>query len=613
MNKLKRIKSNSENLKKHFPGVYRDFFSKNSIVTSASGSFNFIGDQGSSEGGLNIIQKIPLKSYIGLELIEAGHIEEGEVLFYDSALRKFEQETYFDESNFSDLKKVILAELKKIDSQKGYRINILCEMSTKCGVNSSGSVASSLAAAILLDNKIIKTEEIENFKNLNFQHLKEDKNFNLVFHLARKIHAVMHAGKSAGSGVFGAMAHNNFPIIYFLEKNSDCHFKKQDFENDDRSQNVKFYAYRLQALFGIDENIVWPFDFGLIYTGHAKSSNIASRIKDSVKSSFADIAQGNREIFKDKFASSDIDKISFLEAGDDINDYWHTIMKLSSHISMECLHSLHQLFDGKIDNFTLSTFFKTISRYYNIFQFLNLTNSSMNRVRSAILGKASTIDENLGGGVKALGGGLGGDLLFVIPRGHFTTATINELTEKLNIKLQRNDIGIDYASWIDGTDSKGLEVQQCLEAKKYSEFVSRGSIVLENIEKDKRFTEVISKQELAGRMAGMEILVDNVNGFLYLGGKKIKSDEIPSAVTASMILVKLLDSNTQEIGSRELEVSSYAEDRNIFQSKIVTPLVKAVKKYCKKELNFKLSGKITDFKIKIDFDDLRIGVVRKMI
>jgi len=610
MNTQKRIKCNTESLKKQFTEDYREFFSKSSVIVSASGSFHFVGDQSARNGGMSIIQKLPLKSYVGLEIIEDGQIEEGEVKYFESPFGKIEKEIYFDESNFEILKNLIQFELKRYSVNKGYRINIFCEMPTKCGINSSGSISSSLAAAILLDNNIISVEEIENFKNQSFVQLQKNKNFNLIFNLARKIHATMRSGRSSGSGVFSSMATNLYPIIYFIEKNNSADPRNVN----NNFEEVKYHAFKLQDLLGFEKRFVWPFDFGLIYTGHTKSSSIVSCVKDGVKSFFGEVEEFNKNIFKDKLTKEEISQVFLCEELDcKKNDYWKTIMQLSSYISMECLQGLCRLFSGRIDSFTLTAFFKSLNRYYYIYSFLSLTNVTMNRIRAMILGKATVADEILGGAVKACGSGMGGDLLFVIPRGHFPTTIINEIVEKINKRLQRNDIGIDYASWLDGTESKGLEVHQFLSKKIYSEFVSRGSVILENIEKNKKFIEVISKQELEDRLRELDVLVDLVSGHIYLNGKKMKSDEVPSAITSSKILVKLLDSQNYEISNQDLEESSYAEDRNIFQGKIVTPLVKVIKKYCHKEIDFKLSGKITNFKIKIDLDGLKIGVVRKII
>lgn len=109
---MKRITANSENLKKTFPKVYEDLFSKSSVVVSAPGSFWWTGEYSGSQGGVSILQKIPLRVYVGFE--ENSKQEEifGKLNFFLPSEGRFFQDS-LEEPIRSKLTKFILKNFRR--------------------------------------------------------------------------------------------------------------------------------------------------------------------------------------------------------------------------------------------------------------------------------------------------------------------------------------------------------------------------------------------------------------------------------------------------------------------------------------------------------------------
>lgn len=63
---------NSEKLKASFPSEYRDFFLANPIVISMPLVMTWSGDYSPAFSGLNIKQKLPLRTYVGIDFEPAS-------------------------------------------------------------------------------------------------------------------------------------------------------------------------------------------------------------------------------------------------------------------------------------------------------------------------------------------------------------------------------------------------------------------------------------------------------------------------------------------------------------------------------------------------------------
>lgn len=103
-----------------------------------------------------------------------------------------------------------------------------------------------------------------------------------------------------------------------------------------------------------------------------------------------------------------------------------------------------------------------------------------------------------------------------------------------------------------------------------------------------------------------DIIIDKTNQKIYLGGKKTSTKELHSQSMTGEILLKLLHNECQEINNYNLTRSSYSKNKNNMLGKIILPLKKSVKKYCKKSIKITCTGELHNFIIKKEPDDVNI-------
>lgn len=395
---MERLINNSNNLQKAFLDVYREFFSKSSIITSASGSFFFCGEYLVLFGGLAIKQKLPTNLYIGLEPIEENNFKIVSAKYLDFTKN---WENLNEKHIFEKISQFIKEEFKREKLNYSFNCHILSEIPPGCGLASSGAFGGALAGALLIANEIISQRDIEDFKNLKIENLIKNEKFNKIFRLAWKIESVIHNGKSSGAGPFVSLVWSNYPIIFFSEK------RKINFQSESNdTDKIDFFAFSLDKLLKIEEKINWPIDFGLVYSGNAKSTGITIDEIQNIQQEMKEVASFTKRKFHDQLINYK-EKIFFsnLIFNEKKEDNWENFLYFANEISLECLFFLSKLLQKKYDNSILINFFRSLNRYHNILQFLRVTNPAINRIREHLNYYANQMDPELGGAAKLTGAG----------------------------------------------------------------------------------------------------------------------------------------------------------------------------------------------------------------
>jgi len=193
-----------------FPEIYRDFFSQCTKVASASHSFFWFGDLAGLWGGKTLLQKTPIRFYVGLQPIDKNSFEiEPEFSAYNRATDQFET-TRFDQFLVKRLQKLEL---------KGWRLRFLSEISIGVSLGAVGALSASLAM-------LVKPKA------------KEDE----VFKKAWEISRLLQDNKSSGATAYAALVEGSGPIFF-------------------RSDYPKFSGQLLAT------EPVWPIDIALIFSG----------------------------------------------------------------------------------------------------------------------------------------------------------------------------------------------------------------------------------------------------------------------------------------------------------------------------------------------------------
>lgn len=604
---------NSKSLQAKFPEVYREFFSKCPIVVSAPGDFFWSGEHSILYGGLAIKQHLPLRVYVGLEPSNLPGLTIDEILAFVPSRFSFEPWAT------SAIKKKEVIEFlnqwlknSRWNTKKGFKINAIHEVPTNCALDSSGACSAALTTALFLASNLTSSKIIDRWNQLPVCQLFSDKDFDQIFRTAWKIDYLARSGFATGAPCFIPLAHSPFPIVYFTDK------KTEEISNLDIIDQKKYFGFRIDELVNLGATnhldlgamSEWPIDFGLIYSGDVGHTESTLKSFKEVEWYLNDLFSMWRKILpklnlpEDKILFSKIVKNPRFKI---IEPYVNAL----TTISLETFYGLAWVLSYGSSEQAIRYLLRTINYSHKLLAPLNVSSPILDELCFLVDKYVRDLGDDFGAGCKLTGAGKRGDILFVVNY-HGLRDQIFELISELRKETKEN-IWLDYASWIDGLEEEGVRVEQHLAEGIYSKFISEGSISLKNFTKEGVIqTEITSLEDFEKEKPKIDVLLDAIENNIYIRGEKLTSKEIPSSSTTMEILGILLDNLGKSISNSKLPESSYSQDRNEMQSKIISPLVKIIKAKTKKTLPFKVSGGLTDFKIKLDPSDLDIRILNKI-
>ncbi|MCX6806705.1 MAG: hypothetical protein NT135_01110 [Candidatus Berkelbacteria bacterium] len=617
---------NSRSLQNKFPEVYRQFFSKCPIVVSAPGNFFWSGEYAAMFGGLTIKQNVPLRSYIGLEASNTNKVESGQSIAFIPSKAKFA--SWIVPPGAARKVRTILQKFLLENHQKtGFIYHILLEVPSGCGLASSGAFAAAVALAAYLHCGLIDMPKIKKWSETKLSELTKDSQFNKVFRLAWKIESTYHNQSSSGAAPFAAITGSALPIVYFTEKRTGdlvshpkARFPVNIADDYDLINEIDYRAYRLEELLeleGLKADSInlrgfseWPIDFGLIYSGDTGLTEASIKSLGNIEDSLLESFSGWKKYFS-KIKLKDAKPLFYEIIKQPKELALDPYLKSISVISMEILSGLVSVFTRGSSKVDLQHLFNSINCNQGFLKTLDVSSPLIDEICYSINKQVIELGDELGAGCKLTGAGKKGDILFAVNY-HGLRDQIDNIIDKLCQETKEN-IWLDYASWIDGIEEEGARVEQNLVAKIYSKFISSGSILIKSFNQAGMVQpELMTLEDFEKEKSKIDLLIDKIERDIYVGGKKMTSKEIPSSSATGEILTILLNSMGKSIANYQLPESSYAQDRNEMQSKIISPLVKTIKKYTGKNLPLKITGGLAEFRIKLEPSDLDIRALNKV-
>lgn len=587
-----RVASNSKSLKKRLPAFYKDLFSACPIVVSAPGSFWWTGEYVVIEGSFSLSQKLPIRCFVGLEPINGNEIEIGSLLEFDPEENSFEE--YVQDNSISS-KMITLLKESHPKKMQGFRVHIMSEVPLACGMNSSGALSSALAVAHQLFIGKLTPDKVASWKERKIHELIEDKNsgFDEVFRKAWKFESVFHGDISSGSTAFTSLVNSAYPTVFFgpkisREDNIRGHYWQERYKYADTEP---YSGARLNELFDLPDFPNWPIDFGLVFSGNTRNTaSIVRNISDR-KAEFKELEKNIKELVvkhPSSVAKHLLPEVSL--ANDNKDNFFSIYFDEAKIVSLEILMDFNNLFLKGASRYVLETFFTSLKKNHELLKFLIPTSSSVEHICREL--------SRYNAGYKITGGGSKGDVLFAA-QDHQIRTEFGEIEKRISERTTKT-INLDYASWLDGIESDSVIIEQDLSSKVYSEFISNGAVQLQAASPDLSVTSrVISREKFQDSKGQMDILLDEHEEKIYMRGEEVASTEIFSSKTTLKVLRTLINAHGKEVKSSAFGRGSYFEDRNEFQSKILTPLNKTCQKRLGKKLDINLTGGLDDFTIQL--------------
>ena len=593
---------NSKKIQEKHPQVYETLYATSDIVCSAPIGLNWGVEYVTSYGGMGLMQKLPLRVYVGLTKKRDKQICD----FLKCQVYLPETNEFIDYHFESKMADNILKTLKFLNFDYNYSFQIVSEYSFDRGLLTSGALITSLVGAIMLANNKITAEQLEQFTKLienNFEKSNITDKYlidflNLVYLFNSAIMFSSNAGNLLsffnGAEIF---LYHGKPIDRLLDRVT--RYDAQKFQPIIDQSDYSFV--NLNRTFKLEENAL-PLDYWLVFGGREKTStdelhmllpanleaNRFLKFFDEHKKALSMDKQDR--IFNEKLDLSD-DKIVGL------------YQRLATILSVKLLKNIHSIFVDYNQN--LVSFFKDFNSIGKLLELFDLIDASV----------VSMWNRISHWGQKHFDGKFSCRVLY--------KSDFLFLAEKNTLKVLENNFINDlskgheispfiyYRSWEDGLEERGLIIEQYLVKNIKSGYFksqpARGFECINGKINNKDFL----LDDLESIKNKSDIFIDCNDMKMYFKGHLLNSKELRSAVKTIILLRALLKSNGQ-VRPSELNLNSYAE-RNEMQSKIVTPIEKMAKKYLKRKLYLELSGGIaSNYTIKFDPGSLVINVLEEI-
>lgn len=603
------ISMTSSELQKNFPDIYKKFFNTHDLVISGNAILTWWVDMSHGVNTLRIKQKLPTKTYCGVNFNNSGKITFRSLHHY-SIIDNIFKEDPFNILFKHDTKKMIQFlqyYLVENNFSKGIEIDFLTEAPRWHGFSFSAVISTLISLLLHIITGKFQVESLGNWE-LSTDH----PFFSVVYWLSLNISNYISNGKTSGASNYVTMLTGNpLPIVYFSKKDSTNNSKKEDHELDTykdmfmniSEENASVYKDTILKFSGIEETISeLPIDYGVIFTGMEYTYESIESMRESIKNEdawlddFITTMIGTLPIkHEDQIALSDILKINKDETS-------HFIIK---NTNLKILEWFDHLLKHTYNDNAVRAFIDSIRRIW----LLSFAYQEENKVSTAItylFHQYKQFEDEEIGILPFNTGKIWGSLLFVMKE-RKSRATIQKVLNHL--KNDKQIVSLDYTSWRDGYASDGLCIEQYITEKIYSKYANEWSVLFINNFGTSYYGDYDTMVEKEKDC----ILLDTIWSRIYINGQRLTSKEIHSQNSTIDILTILFENIGREISNSKLPISTYSQNKNEILSKIILPIRKISKTHFWKEIPLICSGGITDYYLRLEQDSsIPIGIIKKL-
>lgn len=601
------IKMNSNESQKAHSSVYKDFFNSHDIVLSGDSILTWWADISHGIGMLRIKQKLPIKMFCWANFNSSWKVTFGKISGYsteNNIFKKDELSTCFRQ-DIDNIISFLEDFLKKNNYFWWIGIDILSESLPWHGFAFTG-VFSVLITYLLhiatwkLDPKVLIYQELASHPSL----------FDELYLFSLELSNCISSGKSIGASNYAVMVTKNpLPIVHFSQRNKLKNSHYENIMNDDNTdirRDMSHILYKDTIL-----NFLWwdsrlteelPLDYGVIFTGLEYRFSDIESVRDQKQ---------NEENFLDSFIAhmvrslpiQDEDRVILSESlCFNKNDAPGKNMDLLNLRILEGFSSLlrenysvnaRDAFIEIIKKIGLLSFsYQKENRLFTAFQYLFHQYQQFEDEEIWILPFNS--------------GKIWGSLFFVMKKWK-SHKTIEKVLHHLN--TNGHIVSLDYASWRDGYSSDGVCIDQYISQKIYSDYTKEGNILFTDtfgVSYCWDYDNIIKNENDC-------ILLDTVWSRIYIKGVKLTSKEIHSQNTTIDMFKILIENMGNEVSNSKLPISTYSQNKNELQSKVVLPIKKIAKENFGSEIQLTCLGWITEYFLRLENDpSIRIGIIKKL-
>lgn len=591
-----------------YESIYKDFFQGRNIVLSGHNVLTWWSDISHGISVLRIKQKLPMNIYCGANLNESGKVTFWTMVWYSASEGTLKTDALpaFSGDRTENTSLFLEDFLEKNNYTGWVSIDFLSEIPSGHGFASSSTISVLLTFLVYmvvgkLDPKILQSQE------LSFHSELRDE----IYDFSLRLSNCISGGNSIGASNYAVMTENMpFPIVHFSQECDHRDTHGGNIMNDENTDvhipiHHTLYKNSLANFFwgDIQESGELPIDYGVIFAGlpyrfsdiiamrnqeRAEKRWMASKMKENILR-LHEINEQDRNTLQDFFQNYENDSLSSEIDG----------------INMEILGGFEKLLDMQDVDYSVGKFIETLQKA----GLLSFSYQKQNKLFLAfqyLFYQFRQFEDEEIGILPFNSGKIGGSLLFVM-RKWKSQETLGKVLEKL-----KNDgyiASLDYASWIDGYASGGVQIEQFISEKIFSSYTK---------EWDVSFTDTFGRSysgeyDTIIKRESNGILLDTIGWRIYIRWVKLTSKEIHSQNTTIDMFRILMENIGKEVSNSKLPVSTYSQNKNEILGKVVIPIKKLAQKHFWSELSLSCSGGITEYYLRLEKDDMiPIGIMKKL-
>lgn len=545
---------------------------------------------------MNIIQKVPIKVYIGIQKKTSSKltINIHEMYCYSLSQRKFI--TMGFETVYPNIDKVyayLYKSLRSYNIQWNYTFNILCEAPRAVGMWFDACVAILLSASILAVSEKLNliSSSVHNYTVSNMM-----TNIDLSYKTLREYgcHLISFLNpvnpELNVSYMVGVMCHSHHPILWFMHTKNYTTW----LWNTPNILNMIANFYKMPDFFGSALNIWYlPYEYGVIYKW--VWNNIDIWIQQKNNNDFRTIHEEYvQQLNKNGWYGGIYKQHQMISTQEILESTSLIILKAV----MQIWYYMYYILLGRSDNkykVALLETINTLRQYVGI----QLTNSSIrwddinvcitkeHRHILAIWYNDLSAESTTLHYMSLIEGG--GDMLSMMSW------------------TKHSKYEILYNCKIDGLQYHWLQLEKSTNTKFWNSTVNRLNMyILDMVGWEKVFW---SYKNLV-KNKNIELLIDMVYNKIFINGTSVSAKEIHSQ-TALVDLLKVYKKQQWLIHNSNMIPSSYAKNKNELAGKVTKPFIRLIAERLWKNITCELVGSGKNFTVDIDLWSVQYGYLDK--
>lgn len=591
--------ANSKFMEEHHRDVYERLYRACPTVVSAPAILRWSPTYAIGPGGIGLNSKLPLRMHVGIEPQSEGGLRWGEFNYFIPERDAF---AALEETQATTLIFEILASTARQFGKSAHaRVWVCSEIPFFRGLNADPLCAATFATAWLLHLGVITPSDVERFVSEPTAALLNDKEFLHVWRLALRIESVIATWVADGDLIIASLIDAKYPVIFFRERDPILFDRCRDLGVDDPSSyynipaNLFFRVARMEELLPLDAFPHWPIDIALAHLGEEGSSisvyktrgAFASRLNEAAVFARTHLLPLTPEAFREQPKFGEFTQetpqqsagISMFRVYRD-NNVVH---------SMIVLKTMYDLFQYGATSHILREFIHSQNICQDLLRLAGLSPLAISRPRTTIRLTGNRLTET-GVACRLIGPGIHGCLMVAGPL-HSLEGVLAEALPRISDEIQK-PVHCHYASWCDGAPpTEGLRVHQHLASGRSSAYI-KGATVTVRIYEHNQPTSVLmySHERWEQEREKYDVALDHRENKIYVHGKPLDSNDIHTTKQTLELMRCILTSGKREFSADELPASSYRNDRNQLESKVVRPFKAAVERYTGRQFELRVTG-----------------------